>query len=34
MTSHEINHSEVMEIGAKTGRKLAELILRIIPRAI
>jgi purine-nucleoside phosphorylase len=34
MTSHEINHSEVMEIGARTGRKLSELILKIIPRAV
>jgi purine-nucleoside phosphorylase len=34
MTSHEINHNEVMEIGARTGRKLSELILKIIPRAV
>ncbi len=34
ISAQEINHNEVMEIGARTGRKLSELILRIIPRAI
>ena len=28
----EINHEEVMEVGARAGRHLSELIVRIIPR--
>ncbi len=32
MSGQEIAHSEVMEIGNRAGKQLAELILRIIPR--
>ncbi|MBI3652134.1 MAG: purine-nucleoside phosphorylase [Acidobacteria bacterium] len=32
MHSQEITHSEVMEIGERAGKQLAELIVRIIPR--
>jgi purine-nucleoside phosphorylase len=32
MTEGAIEHQEVIEIGTKTGRQLAELILRIVPR--
>jgi purine-nucleoside phosphorylase len=34
MTSAEINHSEVMTIGERTGKQLAELIVRVLPRLI
>ena len=32
MTSAEISHGEVMEVGARAGKQLAELIVRVIPR--
>ena len=34
MSGQEIAHSEVMEIGNRAGKQLAELILRIIPRLV
>jgi purine-nucleoside phosphorylase len=34
MTAAEIDHSEVMEVGARAGRQLAELIVRAIPRLV
>lgn len=30
----EIDHSEVMQVGARAGRQLSELIVRVIPRLI
>ncbi|MEK6302683.1 MAG: purine-nucleoside phosphorylase [Acidobacteriota bacterium] len=30
----EINHAEVMEVGARAGRQLSELIVKLIPRLI
>jgi purine-nucleoside phosphorylase len=30
----EINHAEVMEVGARAGRQLSELIVKIIPRLV
>jgi purine-nucleoside phosphorylase len=30
----EINHQEVMEVGARAGRQLSELIVRLIPRLV
>jgi purine-nucleoside phosphorylase len=32
LTNAEINHAEVMEVGKRSGKQLAELILRVIPR--
>lgn len=32
LTSAEINHSEVMTVGGRAGKQLAELIVRVIPR--
>jgi purine-nucleoside phosphorylase len=32
LATTEINHSEVMEVGARAGRQLAELIVQIVPR--
>jgi purine-nucleoside phosphorylase len=34
LTRREINHEEVMEVGARSGRHLSELILRLIPRLV
>ena len=34
LTSAEIDHSEVMEVGARAGHQLADLIVRIIPRLL
>ena len=34
LTSAEINHSEVMEVGMRAGKQLAELIVRVIPRIV
>jgi purine-nucleoside phosphorylase len=34
LISAEINHSEVMEVGARAGKQLAELIVRVIPRIV
>jgi len=34
LTKSEINHEEVMEVGENAGRKLAELIVRVIPRIV
>jgi purine-nucleoside phosphorylase len=34
LTPNQINHEEVMEVGARAGRQLGELILRIIPRIV
>jgi purine-nucleoside phosphorylase len=34
MTSAEIDHSEVMEVGSRAGRQLADLIVRVIPRLV
>ena len=34
MTQHEINHEEVMEVGARAGRALGELIMRAVPRLV
>jgi len=30
----EINHEEVMEVGARAGRQLSELIIKLIPRIV
>jgi purine-nucleoside phosphorylase len=34
LTHNEINHEEVMEVGARAGRQLGELILRVVPRLV
>ena len=34
LSTGEINHSEVMEVGARAGKQLAELIVRVIPRLL
>lgn len=34
LTAAEIDHSEVMEVGARAGRQLADLIVRIVPRLV
>ena len=34
LTSAEINHSEVMTVGERAGKQLAELIVRVIPRIV
>lgn len=34
LTSAEINHSEVMAVGERAGKQLAELIVRVIPRIV
>lgn len=34
MTAAEINHNEVMEVGERAGKQLAELIVRVIPRIV
>jgi purine-nucleoside phosphorylase len=34
LTSAEINHSEVMNVGERAGKQLAELIVRVIPRIV
>jgi purine-nucleoside phosphorylase len=34
LSRHEIAHSEVMEVGARAGRKLAQLIISLIPRLV
>lgn len=34
LASTEINHKEVMEVGARAGRQLAELIVQIVPRLV
>jgi purine-nucleoside phosphorylase len=34
LTSAEIDHSEVMEVGKRAGKHLAELIVRVIPRIV
>ncbi len=34
LTVSEINHQEVMEVGARAGRQLGELILRVVPRLV
>lgn len=34
MTASEINHNEVMEVGASAGKQLAELIVQVIPRLV
>ncbi|HKP86972.1 MAG TPA: purine-nucleoside phosphorylase [Blastocatellia bacterium] len=34
LTRNQINHEEVMEVGARAGRQLGELILGIIPRIV
>jgi len=34
LTSAEINHTEVMTVGKSSGRKLGELIVRVIPRIV
>jgi purine-nucleoside phosphorylase len=34
LTSAEINHSEVMTIGERAGKQLAELIVRVLPRIV
>jgi purine-nucleoside phosphorylase len=34
MTDGEINHEEVMQVGASAGRQLSELIVRLIPRLV
>lgn len=34
LTAAEIAHSEVMEVGARAGKQLAELIVRVIPRIV
>jgi purine-nucleoside phosphorylase len=34
LASAEIDHSEVMEVGKRAGKQLAELIVRVIPRIV
>jgi len=34
LTSAEINHSEVLTVGERAGKQLAELIVRVIPRIV
>lgn len=34
LSTGEINHEEVMEVGARAGRQLGELILRVVPRLV
>ena len=34
LSQQEINHEEVMEVGARAGRQLGELIMRAVPRLI
>ncbi|HXG93791.1 MAG TPA: purine-nucleoside phosphorylase [Blastocatellia bacterium] len=34
LTATEIDHNEVMEVGARAGHQLAELIVRVIPRLV
>jgi purine-nucleoside phosphorylase len=34
MTAAEINHNEVMEVGERAGKQLAELIVRVVPRLV
>jgi purine-nucleoside phosphorylase len=34
LTRNQINHEEVMEVGARAGRQLGELILRVVPRLL
>jgi purine-nucleoside phosphorylase len=34
MTAAEIDHSEVMTVGERAGKQLAELIVRVIPRIV
>lgn len=34
LTHQEINHEEVMEVGARAGRQLGELITRAVPRLV
>lgn len=34
LTASEINHTEVMEVGERAGKQLAELIVRVIPRLV
>ncbi len=34
LTRNEINHQEVMDVGARAGRQLGELILRVVPRLV
>ena len=34
LATSEINHREVMEVGARAGKQLSELIVRVIPRIV
>jgi purine-nucleoside phosphorylase len=34
LTGDEIDHSEVMAVGARAGRHLSELIVRTVPRLL
>jgi purine-nucleoside phosphorylase len=34
MSGSSISHQEVMEVGARAGRQLAELIVRVIPKLL
>ena len=34
LSTGEINHNEVIEVGARAGKQLAELIVRVIPRLL
>ncbi len=34
LTAAEINHAEVMEVGERAGKRLAELIVKVIPRIV
>lgn len=34
LTSAEINHNEVMTVGERAGKQIAELIVRVIPRIV
>ncbi|MFP5264945.1 MAG: purine-nucleoside phosphorylase [Blastocatellia bacterium] len=34
LSGHEIDHAEVMEVGASAGRNLSELIVRAVPRLV
>ena len=34
LSQNEVNHQEVMEVGARAGRELGQLILRVVPRLV
>jgi purine-nucleoside phosphorylase len=34
LTNHEIDHADVIAVGARAGRQLSELILKVVPRIV